>query len=135
METGDHTSFVNELVEDALQRQVDTVLTTGITGRGMPHPIRALIDINNSYFRKLRDLNYATAKEIPSDAGDGKGWLSGNSPGLQWGCKTLARRPSRTRALRARSNVSFAASFRPAVRWCRSWQSSRLTFPERNSRT
>ena len=82
--TSSEKTWLADLIEDVLQRKIDTILTDGITGRSMPHPVRALVDINNSYFRKLRDLGRATLDDLPAEAKDSNNWLKGSSTAMKW---------------------------------------------------
>ena len=86
MKIRDKARWGKDLVEDLLQRKVDTIVTDGITGRPMPHPVTALLDINNSYFRKLKRLGVIdnAAADCPAEAHDARGWLMPNVAAQQW---------------------------------------------------
>lgn len=77
-------NFLQRLLEDVQQRQVNTIVADGIVGRSVPHPVRALVDIANSYVRQLRDLGIAEVSDAPVEAQDGKGWLQGNAAAFEW---------------------------------------------------
>lgn len=86
MKLGDKAAWVGDLAQDLLQRKVDTIVTDGITGRAMPHPIIALLDINNTYLRKLMTLRVVDPEnpDLPADAHDDKNWLFPNVAAQKW---------------------------------------------------
>lgn len=79
-------TWLEDLAGDLLHRQVDTIVTDGITGRGMPHPVIALLDIHNSYLRKLVRIGKvpATGRDWPAEAHDHFDWLLPNVAAEQW---------------------------------------------------
>jgi hypothetical protein len=78
-------SWLRELVHDLGQRKVDTIVARdGITGRAMPDPVDALLDIHNAYFRRLEALDLAAPADRDPAALDDTGGLLANEAARQW---------------------------------------------------
>jgi|GEM_PF-3968729 len=91
-------TWLSELVEDLTQRKVDTIVARdGITGRAMPDPATALLDIHNTYFRRLVTLGLVEGASKPG-AGvfDKAGWLLPNDAARKWLLSTALLGMSKT---------------------------------------
>ena len=78
-------SWLGELVQDLTQRKVDTIVARdGITGRAMPDPATALLDIHNTYFRRLVTLGLVESAKPGPSAIDEAGWLLPNNSARKW---------------------------------------------------
>lgn len=79
-------SWLRELIADVDQRKVDTIVTRrGITGRAVPDPVNALLDIYNGYFRALVDMGLvSTAETQQAPAFHPEGWLLPNDAARRW---------------------------------------------------
>lgn len=82
----DHDSWLRDLVEDLAQRKIDTIVAAGITGRAMPDPVTALLDIHNTYFRALIKFGVVDLS-VPAEwhgIVDDRGWLLANDAARRW---------------------------------------------------
>jgi hypothetical protein len=77
-------SWLSEIVEDLVQRKVDTIVADAITGRAMPDPVTALLDLHNTYLRKLVSLNLVDASKKQGKPFDEAGWLLPNDAARKW---------------------------------------------------
>jgi hypothetical protein len=79
-------TWLSALVQDLAQRKVDTIVADGITGRAVPDPLTALLDIHNTYFRKLIRLGLVDLSKKADWGGivDSRGWLLGNDAARNW---------------------------------------------------
>ena len=79
-------TWLSELVEDVTQRKVDTIVARdGITGRAMPDPVTALLDIHNTYFRRLVTLGLVDGSTKPgASVFDKAGWLLPTDAARKW---------------------------------------------------
>jgi hypothetical protein len=71
-------AWAERFLDDLKERQVNTIIADGISGRAMTHPVRGLCDVANTYFRKLRDGGFVDSSKIAADILDGNRWLKGD---------------------------------------------------------
>lgn len=81
----DRKSWLSELAKDLVQRKIDTIVARdGITGRAMPDPVTALLDLHNTYFRKLISFGLREVATQDASAFDEAGWLLSNDAARKW---------------------------------------------------
>lgn len=85
------------LLEDVLHLEVNTILSDGIQGKGMPPARHALIDLARDYMEKLETLDPQSVQGIPTDLVDpDDGRLKGSRAAFAWvrsAASTLEERP------------------------------------------
>lgn len=78
MVSDERKTWLSELIEDVEQRKVDTIVArSGITGRAMPEPVAAWLDIHNAYWRALQEQGLIDERDAPKEAAKFSGgkWL------------------------------------------------------------
>lgn len=78
------------LLEDVLHLEVNTILSDGIQGKGMPGPRHALIDLARAYYVKIEALDVELAGQAPADIKDEQGRMKGSRAAFAWLSKTAA---------------------------------------------
>lgn len=72
--------WAERFIDDVKERQVNTIITDGISGRAMTHPVRGLCEIANTYAHKLSRAGFLDVSKLPEGhpAVGKKGGLKGN---------------------------------------------------------